>query len=128
MVNFSGALNEYIIGCWVGFTPIFRISHECLGVQWGIILGANPAEHCFVLRDLVPMSFFKKAMIVLLKMHASAEYLINLSKSYENLFFHYVISDQGTRGLNFLVGLIFNRRRKFKLLTCRETPLPNFSS
>ena len=126
MVNFSGAFNEYIFGCWVGFAPIFRISHECLGVQWGIILGANPAEHCFVLRDLVPMSFFKKAMIVLLKMHASAEYLINLSKSYENLFFYYVISDQGTRGLVPLVGVIFNRRRKFKLFDLQGDSTPKF--
>ena len=28
-------------------------------VMWGIILGDNPAGHCFVLRVLVPSSFFK---------------------------------------------------------------------
>ena len=59
MVNFSGGLNEYIFGCWVGFAPIFRVYHKCFGAQWGIILGDNPAGHCFVLRDLVPLSFFK---------------------------------------------------------------------
>ena len=52
-------VNEYIFGCWVGFSPISRVSHECLGEQWGIILGDNPAGHCFVLRNLVPMSSFK---------------------------------------------------------------------
>ena len=31
---------------------------------WGIILGNNPAGHCFVLKDLVPLSFFKQVMIV----------------------------------------------------------------
>ena len=25
----------------------------------GIIIGDNPAGHCFVLRDLIPMDFFK---------------------------------------------------------------------
>ena len=34
--------------------------------SWGIISEDNPAGHCFVLRNLVPASFFT---IVLLKMH-----------------------------------------------------------
>ena len=30
--NFSGGVNEYIFGCWVGF-PHIQVSHECLGEQ-----------------------------------------------------------------------------------------------
>ena len=48
-----------IFGCCVGFSPISRISSECLGGQGGIILGDNPAGQCFVLMNLVPMSFLK---------------------------------------------------------------------
>ena len=51
---------------------------EIFGGQWGIILGDNPAGHCFVLRNLVPMSFLllkmyapENKMIMLLKMHVS---------------------------------------------------------
>ena len=44
--KFSGGVNEYV-------------SHKCFGGQLGIILGDNPAGHCFVLTNLVPMSFFK---------------------------------------------------------------------
>ena len=35
---------------------------DIFGKNWnteGIILGANPAEHCFVLRDFVETTFFK---------------------------------------------------------------------
>ena len=53
----------------MGFSPISRVSHECLWGQWGKMLADNPAGHCFVLRSLVLISFFKKFMIVLLKMY-----------------------------------------------------------
>ena len=33
-----------------------------------IILGQNPAGHRFVLRNLIPINFFKQVMIVKLKM------------------------------------------------------------
>ena len=36
-------------------------------------MGDNPAEHCFVLRDLFSMSFFKLVMIVLLKIYAAGK-------------------------------------------------------
>ena len=36
-------------GCSLVLSPIPRVSHEGLR---GIILGDNPAKHCFVLRDL----------------------------------------------------------------------------
>ena len=32
-------------------------------------MGADPAEHCVVLRDLFPVSFFKLVMIMLLKIY-----------------------------------------------------------
>ena len=41
-----GKLN---FGCWLVLSPIPTVSHKGLG---GIILGDNPAGHCFVLRDL----------------------------------------------------------------------------
>ena len=34
----------------------------------GIILDENPAEHCFLLRNLIPINSFKKVMILKLKM------------------------------------------------------------
>ena len=39
----------------------------------GIILGENPAGHCFVLRDLIPINFFKYVMIVKLKMRVTCK-------------------------------------------------------
>ena len=39
----------------------------------GIILGDNPAGHCFVLRNLLPMSFFKLVMTVLLKIYIAGK-------------------------------------------------------
>ena len=33
----------------------------------GIILEDDPAEHCFLLRDLFPISFFKLVLVMLLK-------------------------------------------------------------
>ena len=40
--NFSGGVNEVIIGCWVGVSLISRVSHKSLRGQWGIILGDTP--------------------------------------------------------------------------------------
>ena len=81
--DFSAGRNEEIFDCWVGVSPILRISHKgsweggTVHTWWvqkkkktnikgrdifgkeGIILGDIPAEHCFVLRDLVLSSFFK---------------------------------------------------------------------
>ena len=69
--DFSDGENEYIFGCWVGFSPIPRVSHKGSGERgtvhtwweqqffdifvkkgdtWHMILGDNPAGHCFVLR------------------------------------------------------------------------------
>ena len=38
---------------------IFRKKEDAGGGGEGIILGNDPAEHCFVLKDLIPMKFFK---------------------------------------------------------------------
>ena len=43
----------------LGFFPIPRVPHKCLRGYWSMILGDNPAGYYFVLRDLVPTSFFK---------------------------------------------------------------------
>ena len=40
--DFSGGVNEYIFGYWVG-SPHLQGFHECLGGQWRINLGDNPA-------------------------------------------------------------------------------------
>ena len=39
----------------------------------GIIQRDNPAGHCFVLKDLFPMSFSKLVMVVLLKIYAAGK-------------------------------------------------------
>ena len=39
----------------------------------GIILADNPAGHCFVLRNLFPMGFFKLVMIVLLEIYVGGK-------------------------------------------------------
>ena len=77
--DFSDGKDEYIFECWVGFSPIPRSSHKKLGERravhtWWVqqffdifvkkgdtlhlILGDNPAVHCFVLRDLVLIELF----------------------------------------------------------------------
>ena len=67
-------------GCWLGFSPIPRVFHKGSGERgtvhtWWVqqffdifvkkgdtqhmILGDNPAGHCFVLRDFVLIKFFQ---------------------------------------------------------------------
>ena len=54
----------------------------------GIIQGDNPAGHCFVLRDLFPMSFFKLVKIVLLKIEAAGKIFGKIClKAIRNTFF-----------------------------------------
>ena len=76
-LDFSDGEDEYIFGCWVGFSPIPRVSHKGSGERgtvqtwwvkqffdifvkkgdtWHVIMGDN---HCFVLRDLVLIEFFQ---------------------------------------------------------------------
>ena len=53
-----------------------------------IIQGDNPAGHCFVLRDLFPMTFFKLVMIVLLKIYAAGKIFGKIYlKAIRNTFF-----------------------------------------
>ena len=77
--DFSDGENEYIFGCWVGFSPIPRVSHKGSGKRgtvhtwwaqqffdifdkkgdtWHMILGINLAGHCLVLRNLVLIKLF----------------------------------------------------------------------
>ena len=66
-------------------------------------------------------------MIVLLKMHTSGKIFDkNCLKAIRHLFFQYVVCDQGTGGLNFLVGVISKRRGKLKLFGLQGDP-PNSS-
>ena len=41
------------------FPPSLGFPINVFGVKWCIIVGDNPAGNWFVLRDLVPTSFFK---------------------------------------------------------------------
>ena len=73
-------MGKIIVGCWVGFSPILRVSHKGSGERgtvhtwweqqffdifvkkgdtWHMILGDNRAGHCFVLRDLVLIELFQ---------------------------------------------------------------------
>ena len=92
----DGEISKFLVVGWV-FSPIPRFSHKCLG---GIILGDNPAGHCFALRDLFPISFFKLVMIVLLKIYAAVKIFgkICLKVIRDTFFFQYVVCDQGREG------------------------------
>ena len=63
-------------------------------------------------------------MIVLLKMHASGKIFdkICLKAIRDTFFFQYVVCDLGTGGVNFLLGVISNRRVKFKLFGFQGDP------
>ena len=50
---------------------------------------------CIELIDLIPTSFFKEVVIVLLKMHATGEILLKLFQKLDTFFFWYVLSIQG---------------------------------
>ena len=79
-----------------------------------MIQGDNPAGHCFVLRDLFPMSFFKLVMIMLLEIYVARKIFDKIYlKGKKYLFFQYVVCDQRREGG---LGVIFNRQGEFKLL------------
>ena len=84
----------------------------------GIILGDNPAGHCFLLRDIFAMSSFKLVMVVLLKIYAAGKIFCKISlKVIRDAFFSNMWSAirRGIEQPNFLVGMISNRRGKFNL-------------
>ena len=73
----------------------------------GITLRDNPAGHCFVLRDLFPMRFFKLVMIVLLKIYATDKFFGKIClKTIRDIFFSDMWSaiSGGTGWLKVLVG------------------------
>ena len=63
-----------ILAAWWDSPIILMGSDKTL--EKSIILGYNPARIGFVLRDLVPLSFFKQVMIVKVKMRIQAKCLI----------------------------------------------------
>ena len=65
----------------------------------GIILGENPAEHCFVLRDLVPINFLK--WLWNWKCAPQAKFLVKFgSKNYQRcLFSKYEVCHQDRDGV-----------------------------
>ena len=69
----------------------------------GIILGDNPAGHCFAVRDLFQLSFSKLVMIVLLKIYAARKFFCKIClKAIRDTFFPYMWSvirgGKGNRG------------------------------
>ena len=95
--SFSGG-NGKVFGCWVGFSPISRVSHKgsregrqstlggcnkptgqtfgMKGDTSGIILGDNAAGYCFVWRDLVSSSFSNKSWLRNWKCTPQTKYLV----------------------------------------------------
>ena len=65
----------------------------CFGKRWdtegeGIIIGDNPAGHCFLLRYLIPMNFFKYSWLWDWKCASQVEFLIKfVFKNWEITFF-----------------------------------------
>ena len=95
------ATNEACIGWWDEKDFSGGEISKLLAVGWyfphpkgfprryrGIIQGDNPAGHCFVLRDLFLMSFFKLVMMVLLKIYAAGKIFGKIYlKAIRNTFF-----------------------------------------
>ena len=95
--DFSDGGNEYIFGCWVGFSFISMVSHKGSvergsvytwwvqqffdifvkkGGTWHMILGDNPAGHCLVLRDLVLIKFFQMSHSCVTECMLQAKFLL----------------------------------------------------
>ena len=97
--DFSDGGNEQIFGCWVGFSSIPRVSRKDSEKEWGkvhtwrvqffnifskkgdtwhMILGDNPAGHCFVLRDLVLIELFQISHNCVTECMLQAKFLLKL--------------------------------------------------
>ena len=89
-------------------------------------MGGNPAEHCFVLRNTVPMSFFKWLMIVWLKINVAGKMFGKICLTAIRDFFQYVICNQGRdRGNRFFFWRWYPTEVKSSFFwACRETPSP----
>ena len=130
-----------MFGCWVGFFAIPWVSDKASGesgavytwwVQlfcdifgkkgdaWHMILGNNHAGYDFVLRDLVLIELFQISHNCVTKCSLQAKVKTYL-KVIGDTFFPNVS--------NFRIcDILSNRRRRFKILACRETPSPLPSS
>ena len=88
----------------------------------GIILGDNPAGHCFVSRDLVPMNFFKKSWLCYWKCICQAKLFIEFVKKLLEIFSQYTECDQGTGDSVFWLGWYPTEGESSNFLACWETP------
>ena len=71
-----------------------------MGNRRGIIQGDNSAGHCFVLRNLIPMNFFKYVMIMKLKMCSTGKVFGKIClKTVRDTLFQYVVCNQGRDGM-----------------------------
>ena len=95
-----------------------------------IIQGDNSAGHCFVIRDLIPMNFFKLVVIMKLKMCSTGNILGEIClKSVRDTFFQCVVCNQEKDGVKheekgedsiFWWGVTSKRRVRFKILGMTE--------
>ena len=95
--DFYDGENKYIFGCWVGFSS--KVSHKGSGERgsvhtwwvqlffgifvkkgdnWHTILVDNPAEHCFVVRDLVLTKLFQISHNCVTECMLQAKFLLKL--------------------------------------------------
>ena len=62
---------------------------------WGVIQAGNSARHCFVLKDSVPIKFFKQAMIMKLKICTTGKIFGNIClKAIGDNFSQYLVCNQ----------------------------------
>ena len=135
-----------MFGCWVGFSPTTRVSHNGSGeggtvhtwwVQqffdifdmkwdtWRMILGFNPAGNCFVSSDLVLIEHFQISHNCITEWMLQAKFLLKFVwKLLEIPFFP-------IRGISQYVIFLSNRRQKFKLFGLQgdhpPSPVPSVS-
>ena len=104
-----------MFGCWLVFSPI-----------------PGFPGHCFDLRDLFPMSFFfKLVMIMLLKIYVADKHFGEIDlKTIRDIFSSNIWSviGTGTGGLSFLGEVISSRKEKFKLLVLHGDLYPTILS
>ena len=66
-----------------------------IGDAGGIIQGDNSTRHCFIINDLISMNFFKKVMIMKLKMCTASKVFGKIYlKAIRDTFFQHVVWNQ----------------------------------
>ena len=144
--DFSDGKNEYIFGCWAGFSFIPRVSHKGSGERgtvhtwwvqqffdifvkkgdtWDMILGDNPDGHWFGWRDLFLIKLFQVSHNCVTECMLQAKIFVKTSlKANRDIYFLPNMWDFQ------YVKVLSNRRGKFKLLDLQgnpPSPVPSLS-